>query len=393
MIMKKIFIVFGLLAFFVHGPNVEAQSITYNTKIDYVVNSRNIAITHPETEEKFLLQIGSGCRDLRDNQSIKLTLNGTLNGAGDDIVQLSSIHRCNILKADTYTHRLYLNYTFRSNTIARVIDNQEREFNIFYPGQCSAIRRYRKEHIYLTQGSDKVSTGDQLILPDNEGRCSLSFVREIGESPFNGSNSSDSNQNKRPTQVKEVKAFPQNGSAVLDWKAATDDKKVDFYWVAISRSPINTRDLTADGFSEKIKATTNRIVIPDLQNDRPYYFYVIAVDEQGLTSSEWSIEASATPKSSIRTPVFPNEIIKLDLEIIQESESFFTLKWNQIPQAHRALIFLEKDGEREWAKSSYWRQNIRIRKHILRKGAQLKFTVQLLGSNGIVDQESVEFDF
>lgn len=392
MINRKALFTSLLLSFAFALPSM-AFSISQRIQIDHVIDKRNVAITHPETGVKYLVHVGNGCGDMREGQYVYLSTQGALGSSGDDLIRVDNLHTCKIDQVDLYTHRIYVDYTNTSNTEARVIDENGQQFKMIYPNSCAGIRNYRLNYIYTRQGSDTLSTSDQVLLPYNEGRCSLSYVDPV-ESNFIFKADTPSTANKRPSMATDVKAFAGNRSVFLNWRAADDDKAVDHYLIGVSRGYIDARSLSVDAFKNLEKSTGTSHTVSGLFNDRTYYFYVIAVDAEGLMSSDWSTAVSATPKSAIFRPEKPaDDHTDMNVRISKEAYGSFRIKWDPIVGADRYTVIFEVDGEREWVKTDYNRTYARILKRSHRKGKELKMTIRAYLPKDYVEEQSIEFDF
>lgn len=105
--------------------------------------------------------------------------------------------------------------------------------------------------------------------------------------------------NKEPSDVENIKVTPYNASVKVTWDAAVDDTAVTGYQVHYGKTPV-----TGEGQSyEKVKDVGNveEAMITGLENDKAYYFSVIAYDAAGNESISWGmpVNATATPKANI----------------------------------------------------------------------------------------------
>ena len=80
--------IIGILSFLT--VHLVQADFMYRIQIDDVINRRNIVITHPETDEKYLLHLESGCGELEDGQNVSLVVRGSLN-SNHDIIKIDAI--------------------------------------------------------------------------------------------------------------------------------------------------------------------------------------------------------------------------------------------------------------------------------------------------------------
>jgi|GEM_PF-1241459 len=100
-----------------------------------------------------------------------------------------------------------------------------------------------------------------------------------------------------PSDVRNVTAEGLDGAVRLTWDEATDDGLVVGYKVHYGVTTVteegDTYDQEVNTFSEE-----SSFDVENLINNNTYFFAVTAVDDEGLESELYSVEVSATPKSS-----------------------------------------------------------------------------------------------
>lgn len=92
-------LIFGFSILFTLPVHAETS---IRAEVGEVLFKRGFLMNHPETNEKFLITVGTGCGEFEDGQSINLIINGTLNYNGD-WVKTDDIHKCRIQQAQPYT--------------------------------------------------------------------------------------------------------------------------------------------------------------------------------------------------------------------------------------------------------------------------------------------------
>lgn len=294
----------GLIIGFFMLPITQYVNADVSTRVkvdEALLNQRNIIVTHPDTNEQYLLYLGSGCGQLINGQYIDLITDNELDGK-DDYVKTDFLHSCKVEKANAFNKKLFVNYTYVSNTEAHIMDESYREYYMDYGQRCSAIERYRGGYIYVYMydvsiAGGGLNTGDKIILADGDGECPILGLREIQRKyPENAKQDID----KLPSLVSRVKTLPMNGKVALYWSAATDDKGIARYIISYDQYRVNTKNVSFADMPNLIRTGSNATsyVVDGLENDEYYFFYVIAVDTAGNTASDWSSGAMAIPRSS-----------------------------------------------------------------------------------------------
>ena len=378
--------IFSLLSFqFVYAD------ILYRIQIDEVINRRNILITHPETNEKYLLRLKSGCGDIQTNQNVFLSIRGALDSS-NDIIKEDAWHQCGIDWAEKFTQKLYVEHVSHGNQ-ARIADELGQKYFITYTDACRAMPSYRDTYIYVLQGANYLRQGDKIFLLNYDGQCSISYVRkvetdvtEIPEEPVGDT--------RVPTSVVRVKAFPMNGKVFLSWSAARDNVGISHYIVSYNTYKIRTKGIPIQEMPNQIQTEDTHLTVENLENEETYYFYVLAVDTSGNVSSRWSMAAKATPKSSILSDeLTPSGTYSLNVRIANESPRSFLIRWNHHPMVTRYSVIFEVDGQRVFTRTGYTKRYIRILKKESREGKPLTLKVRSYGLRGFLREAEVNFEF
>lgn len=361
----------------------------YRIQIDEVINRRNIIITHPETDEKYLLHLESGCGELEDGQNVSLSIRGRLN-SNYDIIKIDAMHRCNIDFAEKFTQKLFLDLVLHGNE-AYVTDESGQKYFITYTDFCRSMPRYWKDYIYVFQTRPALAKGAKIFLPNKDGQCSIDYVRKI--QPYVTEEPEEPDADKKvPTTVTRVRAFPRNGKVSLSWRPAQDNVGISHYIVSYSPYKIRTESIPVKNMPNQIQATNTYLTIENLKNDETYFFYVLAVDTSNNVSSRWSQVAEATPRSSI-LPDEPSVIYKLNLRMAQETPRSFLFEWDHSPIVNRYSVVVEADKTRILALTGYPRHSIRVLKRDSQKGKQLTLKVRAYSLYGLVGEEKIDFGF
>ena len=290
----KIIIIFAVCAVFSAQMMPQANADTsYIVTIDDVIEKRIVTLVYPPTKAKYLK---SGCGFFKTGQKVNLSVRGDLNG-GNDIIRENNTSRCDVEMAVEYNEKISVSSVFGDSKKAYVTDEGGKLYYISFGDQCSGIFGYRNSNVYIFKNGENLSKGDRLIIP-NKKQCSISYSEEqISENKKTETQAKTTND-KIPTDVTGVRAFPKNGGVFLAWSPAKDDNGIAYYVVSYSEYR-QSKNATFESMPNRITVKSTHYSFRNLENDRTYYFYVIAVDTAGNKSSFWSSEVSTTPKSSI----------------------------------------------------------------------------------------------
>ena len=353
-------------------------------------STKNLII---EDEGKLMLLHYTGrCDEMEEGGQINISIQTELNSNGDVLVA-SSIHRCPIDQAEEINGELTLTQVF-SDYSGLVTDENGDEYQIQYDARCVSMPRWWKEKIYIYKAGSEMNRGDKIFLPRNEGSCSLFYVKKRQRYQEQEREKPEGDVT-RPSMVSEVTATPGNGSAYLNWRGATDNVGVNQYVISYSLYRLNTKEYEFEDMPNKIMTGSNETSyqVPDLRNETPYFFYVVAMDSSGNVSDSWSPEASTTPSSSVRELATTHERIRLHIYKTQESSNSLLFRWNRIPSFSRQTVILEVDGERDFAFTDWEQDYIRILKKTERKGKSLKLIVRQYDIHSQMFEKEYDFLF
>jgi len=351
-------------------------------------DARNLVIQWEGAKK--LLHYQGTCDEMQEGKTVNLAIKGDLNG-NDDYIKINTYRTCKIDQVEEITGKLAVDYVYNGNTNAFLTDEKGNQFEIQYDSRCQSIPRNFKDYIYVKQYGSLLSKNDELILPRAEGKCPVLYIwqkkkAETPDEPVKG-------DVIPPSMVLGVKAIPRKGAAYVYWKKGTDNVKVDYYWVSYSRYHIDPKNYAVKDMPNLMKVIKSNATISGLDNEKFYYFYVIAVDTSGNTSSSWSWEARAMPRSSISEVATSAAIEKLDLHLAQETGASFLFKWNFIKDAQRMNVLLEVGGKRELVYYNYSKNSILIAKKDTRANQPMKLIVRVYDVHDQMKEESVSFQF
>ena len=361
------------------------------TVLSLNTTTRNVVVERGD--ETWLLRYSGTCDQMTVGSSVILAIRSELDGY-DDYLKTSDYYKCGIEQAEEITGTLRVDYVLKNKKQAGVTDKNGEQNIIIFKSKCSKILGYMYKDIYYKGYQSSLSNGDYLYLPRNEGRCSLLYVSHVEKDIDTEDEIIDITEDKiEPSTVSELNAIPGDGKVYLNWKKASDNVAVDHYIVSYSEYSLETEYYNVTDLPNKTIVNGDNYVATGLRNENRYYFYVLAVDANGNTSSRWSEEASAEPKSAIheinRDPIrAKTEIVK-----VQETPLSYLFKWERIPLYKRQTIIFEADRDREFAFTSWNKSYIRILKKDSRRGKSLKLIVREYDLYGGMFMDEFEFEF
>jgi len=384
---NKIFPIIIIFSIFV-VPMANAD-FSYRLEVNEVIGNRNIVITYPQTNDKYLLYVKLGCGTFQKGQMVELVTDGDLSG-GNDLIKADPSHICVIEQADLFTNKIYVQEVSSDYRKAYVKGEDDQQYYITLGSYCAKIFGYRNTFVYVLQAGKSLSRSDKIFLPNREGQCSILYLEKIEQSQAQKKNV---NLDKVPTTVVNVKAFPRNGRVFLAWQKAQDDKGVSHYIISYTKYSVSTKDVPFEDMPNQITTKKTYYTVDGLENEQTYYFYVLAVDTSGNVSSNWSEEATATPKTSIFEGKSATEKPEqMSIKVEKETIGSFLISWTPVSGARQTVI-LETDGKRVFTLNTYQKSNIRILKSDMRKGKKLTIRIRAYDIYGSMKEEFFNFDF
>ena len=361
-------------------------------QIDEVNNRKSVVITHPHTDETYLLYLGSGCDDLEEGQAVTLVVKGNLNANGDSI-KVDYLHKCDIQQAEKFTQKLYIKYVLSSNTRTWIVEESGEEHFMYYSETCRAMPGYWKEHVYVLQGaSNELRKGDKVYLPNNAGQCWITYMQNTPSYKSRQQTEIKSGDDiQKPSTVAKVKASPGNGKVHLSWLVGKDNVGIDHYIVSYNDGYLNTKDIPDQNMPNQTETQNTYLTIDNLTNNKTYYFWVSAVDTSGNISDLWSTISRATPKATV--DMVSSGESDMNLRIEAESSRSFLIRWDKIPNVNRYTVILETDGNREFAITDLAKRYIRILKRSHRQDKELSLTVRAYSLRDLIKENEIKFNF
>jgi hypothetical protein len=366
-------------------PHAKAD-FSYSVQIDEVISKKSVTITYPETGDKYLLYLKTGCGIFQKGQSVSLIVNGSLDG-GNDVIKEDSIHQCVIQQADVFTHKLYVNEVFGDNMNAYVTDEKNNKYYIVYGANCKSLGGYRNSYIYAFTANDALAKSDRILIPDNGGQCSITYLESV---PSKENKNVTSVQDKAPTAVTGVKAFPGNSNVFLSWNASSDDKGIDHYVVSYSKYHLDTKGMKPGDMTAQLISKSSNLSVTGLENDELYYFYVIAVDTSGQTSSDWSEEVKTTPKSSIISSNNNSGSTSMNIRLALQNSVSYLIRWSPVSGARQTVIF-EINGRRDFVITDFTGNRVTIVKRADMTGKTLTVRVRAYDVHGSMIEQKFDF--
>ena len=342
--------------------------------------------------KNMLLHYSGGCDEVANNSQVMISVRTTLDGYGDNLM-ISSYQKCVIDQAEEINGVLIVDNAYSGNS-AIVMDDKGDMYYIQYGAECSRFPAYEGKTIFLHKYGSGLSVGDKIYLPEREGSCSIFYVDKHESSETEVTEEPEADIQK-PTSATNVTATPGNNSVALNWRAASDNVAIDHYVVSYSPYSFTAGNYTYEEMPNKIKTNSNatNYVVKYLENEEIYFFYVIAVDTNGNISSDWSTEASATPRSSIISWDTERKLVRLLIYKLQETPDLFLFRWNRMPSFVRQTVALEVDRVRDFTVTNWSRDYIHIYKNASKKGKALKLIVRQFDIYGQMFSKEYNFSF
>lgn len=388
--MKKLLsIIIGLL---IIAPFTFAYYETAERAVILSFNSVTRNVVVERENEMWLLRYKGNCDNMTVGKTVTLAIRSELDGYGD-YLKTSSYYKCSISQAERITGTLHVDYVFNNKTQAGVTDENGEKHVILVSSNCSKILGYMYKDIYFRGYKSELSKGDYLFLPRNEGRCPLLYAKHIEKDVSSPEPIDASLDIREPSIVSDVNAVPGDGIVYLNWDEADDNVGIDHYIISHSQYSLETERYDINDLPNKTIVKDSNHTAIKLENENRYYFYVLAVDTSGNTSSRWSEEVSAETKSAIREidtdPVRP----ETKIELIQETPIFYLFKWEKIPSYNRKIVTFESDSKRIFSFLNWKSDSIRILKTRSRRGKDLKLSIRQFDIHGGMFKDEFEFRF
>ncbi|MFH1012148.1 MAG: fibronectin type III domain-containing protein [Candidatus Peregrinibacteria bacterium] len=369
----------------------QAQEVMTRITIQAVPTALNLIITQPSDKSQWLLKLKSCSTPLQKGQQIGLGINGSLNGR-NDYIDLGYQRRCEIKEAFQFNETLDVLSANRNQ--AGIRNEKGERYVIFIQEDCRDLTSLPNDKLYAMRFGYTIAAGDTVLIPGEPKKCSIKLVKRIQEKEEVKLPAQPLPDKTRPTQVSRVRAIPRTGKVFLYWNAAADNVGVDHYVISYMEYKTKPKTLTFDSAPNKIKTTQTRLTINNLENDRNYYFYVMAVDKAGNKSSLWSEPAYAQTSSAISPdPIKETGQQQLHLRKTHESEQSILIQWDAPPTATRYLVTLIADKKTEFSLKEYAGTKVRILKRDSRKGKALQLKVSAFNPRGFIGEETIEFTF
>lgn len=386
---RLIFLIIGLII--ISLPAVtHAKEVLEQTKISAAPSPLNVVLTWPSENSQWLLKLKSGCSALEAGQNVKLGVTEALNGK-NDYLDLGLSRTCGISKAFLFNQELTVLSTNRNQAAVR--DQSGKEYSLFHDGRCGDLLNWVNKSIYADQAGSSLAKGDTLFVPGEPLKCSIKTIKKAEKEakPLIKKSTADT---IRPSDVVQVRAIPRNGKAFIYWKNATDNISVNHYLVSVSRYKIDRKHMTVDSAERQRESRETHLSFEGLENDTDYYFYVMAVDSAGNTSSFWSEPAHARVLSSISPDVIKQTgQMQINLHLVEETETSFLFAWQAPPTTTRFMVTLTSDSKPEFSIKNSMAAELRIEKKAERKGKKLIIKVNAFNTRGFIGEEKIEFSF
>ena len=356
-------------------------------KLDF--KTKNVVIQRRNSDQLWLLHFTGRCDEMREGKKVTLSIQGELN-SNNDKIKINAYRQCDIDQAEKINAMFTVNYVYNANTNALLEDEDGNEYEIQYDWRCRSITRSFKDTIYAYLFSQKIAVGDLIYLPRNEGQCPINYIRLKKASTVKKPDNRKDIIN--PGTVRSLKAIPGNSSAYLYWNKSTDNIGIDHYIISSSPYKLNPKDYKVHEMPNQTTTKKTNITIDNLNNERNYYFYILAVDTTGNMSNVWS-EVKTMPKSSIAKERTSGKRSIIELRKTHESTRSFLFRWKKVPSYLRQTVILESNKNRDFVYTEWNKYYMRILKKDYRKGNSLKLIIHQYDIHEQQYTDEIEFRF
>lgn len=246
---------------------------------------------------------------------------------------------CNVFNYAPYTSEAKLsNYIRTDNYLIKNhladIDWGNYRYRLDYANGCENLMEFLNDTVYLSLPKKELA-GGTMILPGNRGQCTIKSAKIMEDI---------SSEKPLVPPIDGLYYQGQVNQAYFYWKDQQTDDYPLLYVVSYSRYPINPKDYHWQQMPNLQFTRNNTMTVNRLVNGLKYYFYLAAIDADG-NASEWKqIEITPitpTPKLNKGT----KEDFVFNIELVEENDNGFTLKWPALANADLYLVQLFVGGK------------------------------------------------
>ncbi|MBI5422326.1 hypothetical protein HZA44_04300 [Candidatus Peregrinibacteria bacterium] len=226
---------------------------------------------------------------------------------------------------------------------ARVLsDNQlrpEHQVEIVWAGKrtridygigCGALRNFVGQKVYLSLTGNMLK-GGKLMLPSNNGQCSIDEATELGVE--------DAPVLNAPAKLTGVDFQARNNEVYFHWDAAKGDKPL--YLVSYSKFPVKT-ELYPWKSMPNLKITKeNSFLAKQLANGMKYYFYLATVSVDNVVGPWTEVIAIPVGAGGLKNNPDPEPF---EVSMLKSTDSF-QMAWPAKEEARKFRVSLYVGGK------------------------------------------------
>ncbi|MBU0528927.1 hypothetical protein KKF86_04120 [bacterium] len=220
-----------------------------------------------------------------------------------------------------------------------------KKYEIDYGDGCKYLKDFIGEIAYISTEGNSLNNAT-LYLPRNRGECTVNsdeYVEDV-EIP----------ETVVESPIQNISYKAENNEVVFYWSDPADDVKW-VYLISRSRYEIDPDDYHWRQMPFLRYSRTNTYTAKTLANDKTYYFYLSARDEDGNVAPWQKLEITPTQT----TVAFHNnpDVEGFEIELAERTDDNFVLSWpNKSEDSRKYMIQFFVDGKRQYLKiidSSY----------------------------------------
>jgi hypothetical protein len=364
--MKKIILIIAALIVFILPVRADTAEQARVIKADK--NTHDLIIER-STGERLLIQHHYICNSMTTEFPVYLIWEG------DKITRLKVDWNeiCKVYDSGPYAGEITIDDRVKSGNllekehIARITRDGGR-YEIDYGEGCENLRDFVGKTAYISSSD---LNGATLYLPEARGQCLIKSSKLL--------DSAESSGNKVESPIKNLQYKAENNEAYFYWDPYTGDKKW-VYLISWSRFKLNPNDYSWNQMPFLKYTKENNYTAKTLMNNRAYYFYLSARDENGDVTP-WT-EVEVTPVLTAAT--YKNNPDPEEFKVtVTDNKSEYLLKWSdKSEKSKRYLIQFFVNGKRIFFKiiSGQISQYTIPRKPEY-AGADFRFTVRSISKN------------
>ena len=235
------------------------------------------------------------------------------------------------------TKRIKSDNLLESEHLAEVIWN-DGKYRVDYGDSCKYLREFENKTVYINTSNNGLS-GAKIYLPGNRGVCSVKSAELLEQV--------DQNEVIIESPVKNIQYKAENNQSYFYWDKDESGKKW-YYLISWSKYKLNADDYQWNQMPNLKLTTNNTYTAKSLANNKNYYFYLSARDEDGNVAP-WA-EVQVTPIKTTYTFENQPDPEEFEITVQKEENGDFHLNWPDKSEKVKRYIIQFFNGKREFLK-------------------------------------------